>query len=242
MDCNKLKENCQDSKRLGTIYLIINLINGKKYVGQTIQTLNNRIKQHRNCKKKRGIDAAIQKYGWENFTVDTIEICPRDLLNEREVFWITFHNCKYPDGYNLTAGGSGSKGFSPSKETRAKISKSLKGRPTSRKGKPLSEEHKAKLSANHADFKGVNHPFYGKHHSPETCAKLSEFNKGKPSPNKGKKMSNESKMKISIANKGRTSPNKGKKMSEEQKLKLSISHKAYWEKKKSEKNLENQKD
>ena len=66
-DCNNTDKKCQDLKRLGTIYLIINLINGKKYVGQTRQKLGRRISQHKCGKTKLGIDAAIKKYGWLKF-------------------------------------------------------------------------------------------------------------------------------------------------------------------------------
>ena len=45
---------------------------------------------------------------------------------------------------------------------------------------------------------GENHPFYGKHHSPETRKLIGEKGKGRPSPNKGKSMSEEQKRKISF--------------------------------------------
>jgi hypothetical protein len=48
----------------------------------------------------------MRKYGIENFEIESIEQCPDDLLNEREIYWIekldTFHN-----GYNETLGGEG---------------------------------------------------------------------------------------------------------------------------------------
>ncbi|MBR0262166.1 MAG: GIY-YIG nuclease family protein [Selenomonadaceae bacterium] len=37
-------------KPFGVVYLIINLINGKKYVGQTVQPLRKRFNKHANCK------------------------------------------------------------------------------------------------------------------------------------------------------------------------------------------------
>ena len=49
---------------LGIIYEHKNKVNGKRYVGQTIQALQARIKEgYFNTKFAR----ALQKYGWENF-------------------------------------------------------------------------------------------------------------------------------------------------------------------------------
>ena len=66
-----------------------------------------------------------------------------------------------------------------------------------RKGRPLSEEHKKRLSARNK----------GKHLSDETKHKLSEVNRGR-------KLSEEAKRKISESHKGKSSGNKGKKQSE----------------------------
>ena len=113
-----------DTKLFGTIYLITNLLNGKSYVGQTQRRLEERIYEH--CHRKAlYIDAVICKYGWENFTIEVIELCPVELLNEREIFWIQKLNSKVPNGYNLTDGGEGCIGFT--EETRAKMSARSKG-------------------------------------------------------------------------------------------------------------------
>jgi len=58
-------------------------------------------------------------------------------------------------------------------------------------GKHFSEEHKKKLSKNHANFKGENHYFYGKHHSEKTKIKISRYKKGENNPNYGKGISNQ---------------------------------------------------
>ena len=62
----------------------------------------------------------------------------------------------------------------------------------------LSEEHKRKISENHADTSGEKNGMYGKHFSEETRKKISEKLKGKPK-------SPEHKAKISAANKGKHS-------------------------------------
>ena len=167
------KSGGESQPAVGVIYKITCLINGKPYVGQTRQKLSRRISGHKRSKRKFGVDAAIAKYGWDNFTVEVIEECPIEKLNEREIFWIATLGSKAPNGYNLTDGGDGGsgKGRSQSAETRAKISAKLKGKPSPKKGVKLSAEARANMSTNHADFSGENHPFFGKHHSPETCAR-----------------------------------------------------------------------
>lgn len=65
----------------GFIYKITNKINGKVYIGQTIQSVKDR--WHRHCGKKSirsaemsmHIKRAILKYGKENFIIETIETC-----------------------------------------------------------------------------------------------------------------------------------------------------------------------
>lgn len=88
------------------IYLIENLLNGKKYVGQTRQMLRQRINQHKSHNKTY-IDRAIKCYGFENFKVEILEECASpDELNEREIFWIKTLDTKVPNGYNRTDGGA----------------------------------------------------------------------------------------------------------------------------------------
>ena len=106
----------------GWIYLYINNVNGKMYVGQTID-LHKRKLEHARCKDKNCLlDKAIQKYGIENFTIKILLcFCTTDckkrtkLLNEKEVYWIDeLHTfvAEYPNiGYNKTKGGGGMYGF-----------------------------------------------------------------------------------------------------------------------------------
>lgn len=95
---------------MGFIYKITNQINGKIYIGQTVQSIATRWKQHINDayaqQKCLHLCAAIVKYGEANFTVEEIEKCPLDELDQREIYWIKKYdsqNC----GYNITAGGKG---------------------------------------------------------------------------------------------------------------------------------------
>ncbi len=94
------------------VYKIENIVNGKIYVGQTKKSLEKRIEQHKHSKNSC-IGKAIQEYGFENFVYSAIEVCDSaEELNEREKFWIRELNSKFPNGYNMTNGGEGVKGFS----------------------------------------------------------------------------------------------------------------------------------
>lgn len=94
----------------GIIYIIKNNINGKVYIGQTIQKLKDR--WYRHCGKSgisknesnMAIKRAILKYGKENFTIEILEECEQSLLNDREKYYIKVYD-SYNKGYNCTLGG-----------------------------------------------------------------------------------------------------------------------------------------
>ena len=89
------------------IYKITNLLNGKVYIGQTRMSVKQRMYRHYSRAKQddiTGIDAAIKKYGKENFSVETLEECEEDKLDERERYYINLFS-SYGNGYNLTLGG-----------------------------------------------------------------------------------------------------------------------------------------
>ncbi len=216
-------EQPQLSGQMGIIYKITCLVNGKGYVGKTRQKLNDRIRQHKNDGKhgRPGIDAAIEKYKWENFTVEILEECPVELLSDREIFFIATLKTKAPNGYNLTDGGESCLGFKHTDESRAKMSAAKKGK----SHKPHSPETKAKIAAKlkgrPSPAKGKPSPKKGQKCSPETCAKMSAAKKGK----KGKPHSEETKAKIAATSKGR-------KHSNETKAKMSAAQKAAWARRK----------
>lgn len=92
------------------IYKITNTINGKIYIGQTVQNIKNRWRQHINDayteSKCAHLHAAIRKYGEDNFNIEVVELCPQELLDEREIYWIKEFDT-VNTGYNLTSGGRG---------------------------------------------------------------------------------------------------------------------------------------
>lgn len=99
------------SDYMAYIYKIINDINDKVYVGKTVQTQEERFSEHiraakKNEVKNRPLYYAIRKYGIEHFSIQQIEECSVNEVNEREIYWIEKQD-SYNSGYNATKGGEG---------------------------------------------------------------------------------------------------------------------------------------
>jgi group I intron endonuclease len=108
------------------VYVITNNINGKVYVGQTIRTFKQRLKQHKDLKHSHNLLAsALVKYGIDSFSHFENEV-PRELCDNFERNLIELYNSRTPHGYNLEGGGRSHWVVSP--ETRAKISKAQIGK------------------------------------------------------------------------------------------------------------------
>ena len=144
----------------GRIYLITCSVNGKVYVGQTISTIEKRLKRHFYLSKHSDcyIHRAILQYGQENFFIKEIDTAHSiDELNEKEKKYIMEYDSFNSEiGYNLTLGGEGG---SQNSETRKKMSESHKGKPSPMMGKHHSNETKKLLSE---VCKGEKHHMYGK--------------------------------------------------------------------------------
>lgn len=90
------------------IYKITNKINGKSYIGQSIDIVqrwrSHRIKAYNTAEYNYPLYRAIRKYGIENFTFEVIQECSKEQLNELEQYYINYFNT-FSDGYNQTLGG-----------------------------------------------------------------------------------------------------------------------------------------
>ena len=82
------------------IYKIENLINHKKYIGQSVH-IERRWVEHCLPSSTSEIAKAIKEFGKENFSFEVIEKCQPEELNEKEFYWITFYDCIVPNGYNV---------------------------------------------------------------------------------------------------------------------------------------------
>ncbi len=166
------------------IYAYENKINGKIYIGQTLNLIN-RNRSH--CNKTMHIDNAIKKYGRNNFDLWTIKMVDTiDEANQEEIFWIAEMKNQLGNNmvYNKSNGGYGigmhseenkSKMRQPkSKEHKTKLSEA-------NKGKKLTEDHKKKISIVRIGKKfsieskqKMSNSHIGKTKSEETKAKMSE--------------------------------------------------------------------
>lgn len=185
-------------KRKWCVYMHVNKMNGKKYIGQTCQ----------NPPKKRWANGlgyiespkfwnAIQKYGWDGFEHIIIQDnLTLDEANSLEESLIKKYNTTSDEfGYNLQSGGENklhseetkkkigeaNKGRYVSSETREKISKANSGENSSWYGRKHTKEERDKISKGVSGEKngmygkiGSDNPWYGKHHSKETKKRWSK--------------------------------------------------------------------
>lgn len=91
------------------IYAFTNRINGKMYIGQSVdigKRLRNHINDYKANRYNLNIYKAYKKYGIENFDFDIIEYCNKNELGRKEVYWIFYYDT-LSNGYNMQPGGEG---------------------------------------------------------------------------------------------------------------------------------------
>lgn len=89
------------------IVYIYTFPNGKKYIGQTIQSLNDRAKRGEGYKESSRVYNAIKKYGWDNIQKETIECNSYEEMNVLEIELISkFRTQEREFGYNIARGGN----------------------------------------------------------------------------------------------------------------------------------------
>jgi len=126
---------------IGSIYLFINPINNKKYIGKTIMKLSSRFSAHLNKSKHSDyyFYRSIRKYGWNVFEKHVLyqtEIVDNNKENKKlidsiicgkEIEFINLFESNNPKfGYNETNGGEGTAGCKFSNKVKEKMSNARK--------------------------------------------------------------------------------------------------------------------
>jgi len=174
-----------------TLYMHINKINGMKYIGITSQKPEDRWGCNGNKYKQSYFKNAIKKYGWDNFLHEIVftGLSEEDAKYLEKLF-IKGFKTKKPNGYNLTDGGDGTLGYSPSPDARKKMSiaskekwedkefldrmKQLRNDPN---GPYQSQEFRDRISSL---VQGENNPNYNHKWSEEQKQSLREKQKKNP--------------------------------------------------------------
>lgn len=144
------KNILMNNKDKSGVYIWINKVNGKMYVGSSV-SLSKRFwfyyslnSSNKNLNKRRsGIYNAILKYDFSNFRLDILEYCEVNVLIEREQYYIDLLKPEY----NILKTAGSSLGFKHSEATKALIA---------------------------VKNTGVNNPLFGKKHTKETIKKIRE--------------------------------------------------------------------
>jgi group I intron endonuclease len=158
------------------IYKTTNLVNGKIYIGQ------DKYNNPRYLGSGKILNFAIQKHGLENFKKEVIEECgSKEILNEKEKFWISYYNSTNRKiGYNIALGGDGGDTIS-------------------------NHPSKNKIGERHSNWVKENNPAKGRK---KTDSEIENWRrsyigkyKGETNPNFGSKRGDSSKEKMSEARK-----------------------------------------
>ena len=181
------------------IYLWTNLVNGKKYVGQTT-CFHRRMKTYRYTYPNAYMEHAVKKHGIDNFDITILERdVPLDKLDEREQYWLDYYQSYDMDkGYNICRVASTTKGITHTEEWCQEHSDYMKE-------KWKDAEYRKFW---HDKMSGENNYFYGKRFSGDKnghakAVRCVELNKIYTTVQEASKCSGTSRQNISHALNGR---------------------------------------
>lgn len=198
------------TKNISGIYKITNIVNGKCYIGSSIN-IKKRFKAHyyvlkNNRNNSIKLQRAWNKYGESSFTFEVLLYCEKEDLVQNEQKAID-HYESATNGYNINPTAYSQLGYVHTENTKQKISKA-------NSGKIRSDEYRVQMSIR---ISGDKNPNFGKVFSEEYRRRIGDAGKGRVT-------SEETKRKISDAMKG-NQYSKGIHPSEETRQKLSKVHK-----------------
>lgn len=191
------------SNNLASIYVVTNKLNRKQYVGQTIVSIKERLKNHKSCKRSI-LGKAIRKYGLDNFYVVDFNDYPLEVIDILEQDFIRLLNTQVPNGYNILGGGQHTRiGCKQSEEW-------IRKRMESKKNWKMTDEQRKHLSE--IKTGKPNYKARGKKLSIEHRKIISDRMTGITPWNLGVPMAEATKIKAIAKLKGRIAPNKRKVM------------------------------
>lgn len=179
-----------------TVYVHINRVNGKRYVGITSTSVERRWKNGYGYSRDLPIGRAIEKYGWDSFE-HVILFTDKSEQEAKEIEKSLIHKWNTQNdlyGYNICAGGDGVTGWHPSESTKEKISLAASKRygelnpnyghhwsdemkkkhGEKKRRENLSKETLDRMSAAAQKRIGDKNPFYGHKHTEETRNRISQ--------------------------------------------------------------------
>lgn len=198
------------------VYAIVNKVNGKRYVGQSVN-VESRWISHRKGRSNAHLQAAFHKYGLDNFEFILVKKCKRSQL-DREEQRLLDQRPEYNKSYI-----AGHIEFTEEVRHKMSVKRIARGPVTEETKKKTSDTSKGRIFG----FKWED----GYEMAQEVKDKISVARTGM-------KFTDEHKENISISKIGNNygAGNKGKVTSDEVKLKLSEAAKRYWQLKKEEQN------
>lgn len=213
-------------KPIGFVYLTINKLNGKIYVGQYTFKEDKRLNA---CYIGSGsvFKQAVKKYGKENFVRKILKVCYTiKQLNAYETYYILKYNPHLDSniGYNQIIGPPKTNlGLGNPMKYDSVYQKSVAA---NRRTTSDPEYRRAQSERMKLYYATHENGFKGRKHSEETKEKIRLKCVGRVSPNKGKRISDEQRRRHSEFMRGRyvgdKNPNFGKRWSEERREKFSV--------------------
>lgn len=146
------------------VYVIVSINTNKRYVGSTKNLYSRKIAHlttFRKNKHSQYFQAHYDRYGAEDLTFEILEFCSKEILKEREQYWM---DTLKPE-FNICPFSTSSLGSVFSKEAKEKMSLIHKGKLAGEKN-PMYGKIKER------------HPRFGKQHSKEAKEKMRNSHKG----------------------------------------------------------------
>ena len=113
----------KNQEKKSGVYVITNTINNKVYIGSTISGFKKRIKEHlyeliKNRHHSDHLQKAYNKYGGDSFEFSVLEICDKEIIIEREQFYLDkYKSYQRKNGYNILEKAYNSQGYKHTEET-----------------------------------------------------------------------------------------------------------------------------